>query len=93
MANVYLPVIEKEDYNSFGLLLGGHFSLSYDDWVKLSYAWKRLGGSAPSGNPGGRQRSVALTWWSTSRSTGLKSRRRGLRTDMLVVRRVPCTST
>jgi hypothetical protein len=29
----------------------------------------------------------------TSRSTALKSRRRGLRTDMLVVRRVPCTST
>ena len=29
----------------------------------------------------------------TSWSTALKSRRRGLRTDMLVVRRVPCTST
>ena len=39
MADVYLPVIEKEDFHSFGLLLGGHFSLSYDDWLKLSYAY------------------------------------------------------
>ena len=39
MANVYLPVIEKEDYNSFQQLFGPQFSISYDDWLKLSYAY------------------------------------------------------
>lgn len=39
MTNIYLPVIEKEDYESFQKLLGPRLSFSYDDWHKLSYAY------------------------------------------------------
>jgi hypothetical protein len=37
MGKIYIPVIAPEDFDAFKKLLGPQLSMSYDEWIKLSY--------------------------------------------------------